>query len=85
MGRELLRAAVFRESMARSQDILTSMGCPFDIVEEIRAEAKESRINRPDRSQPITCALQIALVDLLASWSVYPNAVVGHSSGEIGM
>ena len=55
------------------------------MVEEMKAEAKDSQINRPDRSQPITCALQIALVDLLASWSVYPNAVVGHSSGEIGM
>ncbi|KAJ6076276.1 hypothetical protein N7499_008257 [Penicillium canescens] len=83
MGRELLRTVIFKESMARSQEILSSMGCPFNIFEEIRAEAKDSRINRPDRSQPITCALQIALVDLLASWSVYPNAVVGHSSGEI--
>lgn len=85
MGRELLRISTFRESIARSQDILSALGCPFDMVDEIKAEAKDSQINRPDRSQPITCALQIALVDLLASWSVYPNAVVGHSSGEIGM
>lgn len=28
-------------------------------------------------------ALQIALVDLLASWRVYPDSVTGHSSGEI--
>ncbi|KAJ5794143.1 hypothetical protein N7457_000742 [Penicillium paradoxum] len=84
MGRELLRIPTFKKSMARSQDILSALGCSFDIVEEIKAEAHESQINRPDRSQPITCALQIALVDLLASWSVYPNAVVGHSSGEIG-
>ncbi|KAJ5589050.1 hypothetical protein N7537_011728 [Penicillium hordei] len=83
MGRELLRISTFRESIAQSQDILSALGCPFDMVEEIKADAKDSQINRPDRSQPITCALQIALVDLLASWSVYPNAVVGHSSGEI--
>ncbi|KAJ5494350.1 hypothetical protein N7463_010437 [Penicillium fimorum] len=83
MGRELLRISTFSESLARSQDILSSLGCPFDIVDEINAEAKNSQINRPDRSQPITCALQIALADLLASWSIYPNAVVGHSSGEI--
>lgn len=84
MGRELLRIPTFRESMARSQEILSSFGCPFDIVEELKLTGKESRINRPDHSQPITCALQIALVDLLASWSVVPNAVVGHSSGETG-
>lgn len=28
-------------------------------------------------------ALQVALVDLFASWNVSPQAVVGHSSGEI--
>ncbi|KAJ5110635.1 hypothetical protein N7532_001170 [Penicillium argentinense] len=83
MGKELLRISTFKESIAKSQDILASMGCPFDIVQEIKLDAKESRINRPDRSQPITCALQIALVDLLFSWSVQPHAVVGHSSGEI--
>ncbi|KAJ5175572.1 uncharacterized protein N7482_001449 [Penicillium canariense] len=83
MGKELLKVATFQESMARSQEILSSLGCPFDMLQELQAEAKDSHINRPDRSQPITCALQIALVDLLASWSVYPNAVAGHSSGEI--
>lgn len=85
MGRQFLEIDTFRESMERSQAILTSLGCPFDMFEEILADAKESQINRPDRSQPITCAIQIALVDLLASWSVAPTAVVGHSSGEIGM
>ena len=85
MGRELLQMPIFCKSIATSQEILTSLGCRFDIIEEITAEAKESHINQPDRSQPITCALQIALVDLLQYWGVYPNAVVGHSSGEIGM
>ncbi|KAJ5155942.1 hypothetical protein N7492_008745 [Penicillium capsulatum] len=83
MGKQLLDIATFRESMERSQAILSSLGCPFDMFEEILMDAKESQINRPDRSQPITCALQIALVDLLASWSVSPTAVAGHSSGEI--
>lgn len=34
-------------------------------------------------SQPICTALQIALVDLLASWEICPDGVTGHSSGEI--
>lgn len=37
----------------------------------------------PEYCQPICTALQIALVDLLRSFGVYPAAVVGHSSGEI--
>ncbi|KAH8596055.1 putative polyketide synthase [Bisporella sp. PMI_857] len=34
-------------------------------------------------SQPLCTALQIALVDLPATWSITPSAVVGHSSGEL--
>lgn len=40
-------------------------------------------IGKAEYSQPICTALQLALVDLLATWSVVPSAVVGHSSGEI--
>lgn len=35
-------------------------------------------------SQTACTALQVGLVDLLASWSVRPVAVARHSSGEIG-
>jgi NADPH:quinone reductase-like Zn-dependent oxidoreductase/NAD(P)-dependent dehydrogenase (short-subunit alcohol dehydrogenase family)/aryl carrier-like protein len=34
-------------------------------------------------SQPICTALQVAIVDLLASWKVRASISVGHSSGEI--
>ena len=34
-------------------------------------------------SQPLCTAVQIALVNLLRTWSISPAAVVGHSSGEI--
>lgn len=40
-------------------------------------------IRKAEYSQPICIALQIALVDLLATWGIKPSAVVGHSSGEI--
>ena len=40
-------------------------------------------IGKAEYSQPICTALQIALIDLLATWSIIPSAVVGHSSGEI--
>lgn len=41
------------------------------------------KLSRAESSQPLCTALQIAVVDLLASWGVTPSAVVGHSSGEI--
>ena len=43
----------------------------------------ETNIDQANFSQPICTALQVALIDLYASWGVAPSAVVGHSSGEI--
>ena len=43
----------------------------------------ETVISEAQFSQPICTALQVALVDLLATWDIKPSAVVGHSSGEI--
>lgn len=40
-------------------------------------------MNHPSLSQTVCTALQIALVDLLKSWSIHPDSVTGHSSGEI--
>lgn len=42
-----------------------------------------TKIHEPSRAQPLCTALQMAMVDLLADWSIRPSAVVGHSSGEI--
>lgn len=40
-------------------------------------------LDSPELAQPLCTAIQIALVDLLSSWGVFPDMVVGHSSGEI--
>ena len=85
MGEGLLRIAVFSESVARSQEILSNLGCPWNVTDELRQDASSSNLSRPDRSQAICCILQIALTDLLRHWGVEPKAVLGHSSGEIGI
>jgi acyl transferase domain-containing protein len=41
------------------------------------------KLSQAELSQPLCTALQIAVVDIMASWGVTPSAVVGHSSGEI--
>ncbi|KAH8427264.1 Mycolipanoate synthase [Aspergillus melleus] len=43
----------------------------------------ESRIHEPEFTQPLCTALQVALVDMLATWHIWPGSVIGHSSGEI--
>ncbi|KAL5400339.1 Reducing polyketide synthase rads1, partial [Paraphaeosphaeria minitans] len=83
MGIELLDRRVFRESVTKSTQYVREMGCDWDPVAELRKAPAESRVGKPEVSQPICSVLQIALVDELRSWGVYPSKVVGHSSGEI--
>lgn len=58
-------------------------GGAWSLIEELAKADNESRINEAEISQPATTAIQIALVDLLESFSIRPSRVVGHSSGEV--
>ncbi|TQN73576.1 Highly reducing polyketide synthase alt5 [Colletotrichum shisoi] len=83
MGRELLVYPVFRKSILEAGDYLSTLGCPWNLHDELLRTEKATQINEPSFSQPICTALQVALVDLLAEWDIKPSVVVGHSSGEI--
>lgn len=86
MGRELLvanPASAFTESMRRSTDVLLHLGATWNLADEILCESDTSRLHIAELAQPATTAIQIALVDLLRSIGVLPDAVIGHSSGEI--
>ncbi|KAJ0164167.1 Lovastatin diketide synthase LovF [Colletotrichum tanaceti] len=86
MGRELLAYPVFRASVAAADDFIAgTLGAGFGVLEELaRRSAETTRVDRPLYSQTLCAVLQVALVDLLASWDLAPRRVVGHSSGEIG-
>ena len=47
------------------------------------SDASDSWIENAELAQPLCTAVQIGLVNLLYHWSVQPNSVAGHSSGEI--
>lgn len=84
MGRELLRChPAFMRSLERARQLLVRLGCQWDLLSELCRPKAESRINNPAVSQPASTAVQLALVDLLVEFGVVPDAVVGHSSGEI--
>lgn len=40
-------------------------------------------MSKAEFSQPLSTAIQVALVNLLRRWGINPSAVVGHSSGEV--
>ncbi|KAI0386667.1 ketoacyl-synt-domain-containing protein [Hypomontagnella monticulosa] len=84
MGRELLEShAVFALAIQRADEHLLSIGADFSLLEELNRDEKDSLVGMAHISQPVCSAVQIGLVDLLASWGIKPSAVTGHSSGEI--
>ncbi len=45
--------------------------------------ASQEELNEVQLAQPAIFMLQCALVELLKTWGVYPDCVLGHSSGEV--
>lgn len=83
MGRELLAYRTYRTRIEEAAAHLKSLGCEWDLVEELGKSQADSRVNEPQISQPACTAVQVGLVDLLKEWGAAPDFTVGHSSGEI--
>lgn len=83
MGLGLLSYPFFADAMQKSEREFIRMGATWRLIDELKKTKENSRINEAELAQPVCTAIQIALVDLLASWNVHPDAVCGHSSGEI--
>ncbi|WYZ43342.1 hypothetical protein EsH8_VI_001041 [Colletotrichum jinshuiense] len=86
MGRKLfLSNTVYRNSIQSLEKVLKSCPNPpsWSLVHEMIHQEDVTRINIAALSQPLCTAVQIALIDLLASLNVSFHTVVGHSSGEI--
>lgn len=84
MGMELMEYEVFRQSVEESDRYLRKkLDCPWSAIEELERPDESSKLGQATYSQALCSVLQIALVDLLATWNIAPSAVAGHSSGEI--
>ncbi|KAI0388542.1 hypothetical protein F5Y17DRAFT_463603 [Xylariaceae sp. FL0594] len=88
MGSALVQASdTFQKTMRCLQSSLDSLprshAPAWRLLDELAKEGDASRLHEASLSQPITTAIQIGLVDLLASAGICYGAVVGHSSGEI--
>ncbi|KAI8630503.1 hypothetical protein F5Y19DRAFT_427873 [Xylariaceae sp. FL1651] len=86
MGAQLFEYRAFRAAIEYLDWVLNSLFPPnpnWSIIDILKGNCDPELINTPSVSQTVCTALQIGLVDLLASWSVRPSAVAGHSSGEI--
>ena len=84
MGRQLLeQEAVFREVVERCDRAMRPYGDWSLLAELTATDAAQSRLNEIDVIQPALFAIQVALAALWRSWGIEPQAVVGHSLGEV--
>ncbi|KAK6952379.1 hypothetical protein Daesc_006915 [Daldinia eschscholtzii] len=83
MGRGLFNTyKVFRKSIEEQDTCLapSRVESSWTLVQMLSTHID---VDQPDVSQVFCTAIQVALIDLLADWSIRPNTVIGHSSGEI--
>ncbi|NEO36814.1 MAG: SDR family NAD(P)-dependent oxidoreductase [Moorea sp. SIOASIH] len=83
MGRELLQSEpVFRGAIEECDALIRSQA-NWSLLAELTADESESRLGETEIAQPAIFALQVALARLWRSWGIEPQAVVGHSNGEV--
>ncbi len=83
MGRELLESeAVFRD-VIRECDRVLARYADWSIEAEITKDEASSRLDQSCIAHPCNFSVQMALVGLFESWGIRPDAVIGHSAGEV--
>lgn len=83
MGRQLMKEEpVFREAIEKCDELL-SQYTGWSLLEEMQKDESESRMEETEVSQPANFAIQVALAELWHSWGIQPDAIVGHSAGEV--
>ena len=83
MGMQLFESQpVFRESLLRVDAELYKLN-QCSVVKELQRSLETSCIDRTEIAQPALFAIQIALAELWMSRGIVPQAVVGHSVGEV--
>jgi acyl transferase domain-containing protein len=86
MARELLaEEPAFRAAIERCDAALPS-DLGWTVSSQLAAECGEPqyRLGEIGVIQPVLLAVEIALAELWRSWGVAPEAVLGHSMGEVG-
>ncbi|MEE3753250.1 type I polyketide synthase [Mycobacterium intracellulare] len=83
MGAQLLDSStVFAEHLHRCADALAEH-VDWSLIDVIRGAPAAPGLNRVDVVQPALWAVMVSLAELWRSVGVTPDAVIGHSQGEI--
>ena len=83
MGRELMRSMpVFRKEILRCAEAMKPYAS-WNLLEELERDESSSRMRETEIAQPALFAVQVALAGTWRSWGIAPDALIGHSVGEV--
>jgi acyl transferase domain-containing protein len=83
MGRQLFaEEPLFREAILRCDEAFRKQA-DWSLLMEMMAEQAQSRMAETQVAQTANFAIQVALAALWKSWGIEPDAIVGHSVGEV--
>ncbi|REK71362.1 SDR family NAD(P)-dependent oxidoreductase [Paenibacillus paeoniae] len=83
MGRQLIgEEPVFRAAVEKCDQLFTAYA-GWSLLDAMMAKEPESRMGETEVAQPANFAIQVALAELWRSWGIVPEAIVGHSAGEV--
>ncbi len=83
MGRQLLSSEPrFREVIEKCDGLLRQE-TDWSLLSELTASEAQSRINETQIAQLAIFSVQVALAALWRSWGIEPDAIIGHSVGEV--
>ncbi|KAF2110247.1 hypothetical protein BDV96DRAFT_650896 [Lophiotrema nucula] len=86
MGRDLIQTFPVARQVIQGLDRALQRLCEppsWFLLDELEQPRRADHIRLPEFSQPLTTALQLALLAVLEDWGIRPGMVIGHSSGEI--
>lgn len=83
MARRLIDTQpVFRDVFEHCDRLMKTIA-GWSLITELEADAPTSRIEQTSVTQPMIFTIQVGLAALWRSWGVEPEAVLGHSVGEV--